>query len=396
MGRTPSSPTPGKVLMAVGTRPEAIKMAPVFRSLREHPDLKVTLVSTGQHGTMLHDVFKLFHIVPDHDLALLRPGQSLTQLASRLLAGVEPILLRETPEIVLVHGDTLTGFGVALACFYHQIPVIHIEAGLRSHRLDAPFPEELHRQTLARIAQLHFAPTAEARKNLLRDGVDDRTIVVTGSTAVDALEWVRKSPGYPESPEGLDLQPHERVVTLTLHRRETGTLLMAHNLREIAGLASALPNFRFVYPVHPSPAYRQLAERCLGACENVTLTAPLNYRDFIALLERSHAVITDSGGIQEEAAHLGVPVLLLRDVTERPEAVATGHVHLMGSNAQNLGRALSVALARASHARRPTPVYGAGNAAHIIGSHVAKAIYNPQPGVHPPRATQGQFSQTLE
>lgn len=347
------------IWMILGTRPEAIKMAPVYQQLAARPDVDLTLVSTGQHGAMLTEVLDLFGMRPDHDLGLLRPGQSLAALTGRLLTALDPLLEAHAPDLVLVHGDTATSFGAALACFYRKVRVAHVEAGLRSHRLDSPFPEEFHRQTVARIAQVHLAPTLEARDNLVTDGVDRAAIAVTGSTAVDALEAVR---GAEPPAELADLAPDQDLVLVTLHRRETGPAGMDGVLQSLRVIAREHPEVRFLYPVHPSPTYRQAAFRILGDLANVRLTSPLAYGAFVAAMDRARLILTDSGGIQEEAAHLGRPVLLVRDTTERPEAVDAGAVQLVGTQPRRIRAALRRHLGQPGDGARSRSPYMVGSA----------------------------------
>lgn len=358
-----------KLMLVLGTRPEAIKMAPVYRELATLPGVELVLVSTGQHGAMLDEALALFGLRPDHDLGLLSPGATLPQMLAGLLAGMEPLLARERPDLVLVHGDTLTSFGAALACFYAAIPVGHVEAGLRTRRLDAPFPEEAHRQMVARLASWHFAPTEEARDNLLRDGVARERIVVTGSTAVDALEAVRATAAGAPVP---GLAPGQELVVVTLHRRETGVGGMRGLLQAIRTLARRHPERLFLYPVHPSPRLGELAHEILGRMSNVLLSPPLGYRDFVAALERASLILTDSGGIQEEAAHLGRPVLLLRDTTERPEAVTSGAVRLVGTSPQALVAAFE-AHSRGAPVPRAAP-YLPGSASRRIATAIAAEL----------------------
>lgn len=346
--------TTKKVLLVVGTRPEAIKMAPVYLELKR-AGAPVVLVSTGQHGEILTAALAEFGIVPDRDLRLLRPGQGLGELMGRLLLALDPVLAREAPDVVMVHGDTLTSFGAALACFYRGIKVAHVEAGLRTGDLTSPFPEEFHRQTIASIARVHYAPTADARANLLAEGVASERVVVTGNTAVDALESVAATPALPG-----------RRVLITLHRRE-GAGRVGPVLRELKERALAHPEVSFVYPLHPSPHVRAMAQEVLGGVANVRLTEPLGYRAFVNAMRGAAMIVTDSGGIQEEAAHLGVPVLLVRETTERPEAVRSGHVTLVGHSPRAIRDAFEARLA-VRGPMGPSP-FGSGRASGAIVEH---------------------------
>lgn len=325
-----------RVLMVVGTRPEAIKMAPIYLALRPCEGVAVRLVSTGQHGDVLRQTFEMFDIVPDRDLQLLTPGQSLTQLVGRLLMAIEGVLAEERPDLVLVHGDTATCFATSLACFHAGVSVAHVEAGLRSGDIQSPFPEEFHRRTVGMLATFHFASTAQARDNLLQEGVPPERIHLTGNTVVDAMRWVCADVRSELSPEARELAPGQHLVIVTLHRRETGLDRMSENLLQIGDLAKRHPEVLFLYPVHPSPTYRELASTHLSGLGNVRLMEPLPYIPFLRLMLSATVLVTDSGGLQEEAAYLGKPVILLRDATERPEAVAAGVVHVIGSRAQGL------------------------------------------------------------
>lgn len=325
-----------KVLVVFGTRPEAIKMAPVVARLRRSPGVEVSVCVSAQHRQMLDQVLVLFGIEPDFDLDLMRPNQTLAGVTSAVLDGVTRILEASNPDLVLVHGDTTTTFATALACFYRRIPVGHVEAGLRTGNLQAPWPEEMNRLFTGRLSALHFAPTPAARENLLREGVARDSIWVTGNTVIDALVDVvgrlqtdGKLVEHLRSGMPWLAAPGRRVVLVTGHRRENFGGGMESVCRALARLA-ADPGVDIVYPVHPNPNVLDPVNRLLGGISNVHLVAPMDYLPFVYLMSRAYFVITDSGGIQEEAPSLGKPVLVMRDTTERPEAVSAGTVRMVG------------------------------------------------------------------
>lgn len=325
------------VQVVVGTRPEAIKMAPVYRALQARPGIRTQLVSTGQHRELLAQAFRAFGLRPDADLSVMTHGQSLSSLTATLLERLAQHLAADRPDLILVHGDTTTCFATALSAFYHGVPVAHVEAGLRTHRLDSPFPEEFNRQCVARLASFHFAPDEVARANLLREGVEDARIHVTGTTVVDALAMLPRDREAASDP----------VSLITLHRREKGEAEFREILRAIAEAVAAKPEEKFIYPVHPSPVVRRCAQEVLSRVSNVTLTEPMAYGDFLRLLARARLVLTDSGGIQEEAAYFGRRVLILRDHTERQDGLAGGLVSLVGTTGAGIRQALAQALATA-------------------------------------------------
>ncbi|MBB5209167.1 non-hydrolyzing UDP-N-acetylglucosamine 2-epimerase [Chiayiivirga flava] len=322
-----------RILTVFGTRPEAIKMAPLVRALRLEPGFDAQVCVTGQHRQMLDPVLELFGIVPDHDLAIMRPGQSLTDVTCAVLEGLRRVIETVRPDRVLVHGDTTTTFAASLAAFYARVNVAHVEAGLRTGNLQAPWPEEANRTLTARLADLHFAPTPGARDNLLREGVSPATIHVTGNTVIDALLWVRdRIRGLPTSSIAFDfLDPARRTVLVTGHRRESFGDGFEQICRAIASVA-VREDVQFVYPVHLNPNVREPVNRILAGRPNVHLIEPLDYLPFVSLMDRSDILLTDSGGIQEEAPSLGKPVLVMRDTTERPEAVTAGTVRLVGAS----------------------------------------------------------------
>lgn len=337
-------------MLVFGTRPEAIKMAPLVQEFRKHPDQYETLVCvTGQHREMLDQVLNIFGIVPDYDLNIMKPGQDLYDVTARILSGMRDVLSEAKPEIVLVHGDTTTSMAVALAAFYRQIPVGHVEAGLRTHNIYSPWPEEMNRQITGRIATHHFSPTPLSRENLLREGIDKSSILVTGNTVIDALYAVvnkikndvplqlslgkeLKAAGYDTG--RLAAEEGRHLVLITGHRRENFGDGFLHICQAIKTLSEKYPNVDFVYPMHLNPNVRKPIKEIFGENRqsNLFFIEPLEYLSFVYLMEKSHIVLTDSGGIQEEAPGLGKPVLVMRDTTERPEALDAGTVKLVGTD----------------------------------------------------------------
>jgi UDP-N-acetylglucosamine 2-epimerase (non-hydrolysing) len=374
-----------KVLIIFGTRPEAIKLAPIIRELQRRSvdsRLQTIVCVTAQHRQMLDQVLHLFDIVPDYDLDLMKDNQTPTQVAAAVLARLEPILQAERPDWVLVQGDTTTVAAASLAAFYARVKVGHVEAGLRTSDKWQPFPEEINRRVAGVIADLHFAPTEGARQNLLREGVPDDRILVTGNPVIDALQWVAEQPATPEFHEllqqcsvgnrtGKQEEMSKQVILVTAHRRESfGRPLenICLALRDLAARYDGL--VRIVYPVHLNPNVWEPVHRLLGDVLNVALVPPLDYLPLVHLMKRSHLVITDSGGIQEEAPAFGVPVLVLREVTERPEGVAAGTARLVGADRERIVaeavRLLEDAGAYEQMAQAVNP-YGDGKAAARIG-----------------------------
>ncbi len=354
-----------KVLCVVGTRPEAIKMAPVILALKQEPWVEVRVLATAQHRHMLDQVLKFFDIEPDIDLDIMRPNQALTTLTARLLLDLDDVLAAEKPDVVLVQGDTTTVMTAALASFYHRIPIGHVEAGLRTGDMQNPFPEEANRVIAGRLARWHFAPTESSRQNLLREGVADSAIVVTGNTVIDALLMTASR----ELTLDIALDPNKRMVLVTAHRRENFGEPFRNICRALHDLAVRNPDVQFLYPVHPNPNVKDVAHEMLGRCANFHLCEPLDYAPFIAAMKRAHFIISDSGGVQEEAPALGKPVLVLRDETERPEAVDAGVVKLVGSDYQRITseaqRLLDDDVAYRAMARGVSP-YGDGHGAERI------------------------------
>ncbi len=354
-----------RILCVVGTRPEAIKMAPVILALKAEPWADVRVLATAQHRNMLDQVLSFFGIAPDIDLDIMRPNQALTTLTARLLLELDSVLSTEKPDVVLVQGDTTTVMTVALACFYHRIPTGHVEAGLRTWDMQNPFPEEANRVIASKLAHWHFAPTEGSRQNLLREGVPEADILVTGNTVIDALLMTAAK----EVEIGIELDPGKRLVLVTSHRRENFGAPFREICRALRTLAENNADVQFLYPVHPNPNVKDVAHEMLGNCPNIRLCDPLDYAPFVAAMKRAYLIISDSGGVQEEAPALGKPVLVLRDETERPEAVDQGVVKLVGPNYERIvtqaQRLLDSETAYREMARGISP-YGDGLAAERI------------------------------
>lgn len=352
------------VLVVYGTRPEAIKMAPVVRAMEMSHDFEPIVAVTGQHREMLDQVNALFGIVPKHDLDIIQPRQSLEDISTRTLQGLAPIITGEHPDAVLVQGDTTTCFASALSAFYHQVPVFHLEAGLRTDNRYNPFPEEINRRLVSQLASLHLAPTATSRANLERDGVDSGDIVVTGNSVIDALLDV-VGRDAPFSRPDLEQLRGRRVVLITAHRRESWGEPMRRSGRAIAELAAEFPDVVFVLPAHLNPVVREALLPLLEGRPNVRVVDPLDYADFASLMNISTVVLTDSGGVQEEAPSLGKPVLVMRETTERPEAVTAGTVRLVGTDEARIVAEVSSLLTDESAYRAMAQAvnpYGDGNA----------------------------------
>lgn len=384
------------ILLVFGTRPEAIKMAPLVHELKKHPECFVTKVCvTGQHREMLDQVLKLFEIIPDYDLNIMKPNQDLYDITSRILIGMRDVLNDVNPDVVLVHGDTTTSTAAALAAFYKQIPVGHVEAGLRTGNIYSPWPEEMNRLITGRIATYHFSPTPLSRQNLLKENVNDEHIIVTGNTVVDALHWVTAKLSsdielqdtLQKEIQGLGydvtrLDGQRRLVLVTGHRRENfgeGFLNICHAIKN---LAEKNPNVDFVYPMHLNPNVRKPVLEILGKGEsNVFLIEPLQYLPFVYMMGKSYLILTDSGGVQEEAPGLGKPVLVMRDTTERPEAVEAGTVILVGTDQKKIEDGVASLLenskmyAKMSQAQNP---YGDGHACERIAEFLMKLLLCPK------------------
>ena len=316
------------VMLVFGTRPEAIKMCPLVNELKKRPEIRTVVCVSGQHREMLDAVLRAFNVVPDYDLAIMKDRQTLFDITVNILERIRAVLEEVKPDLVLVHGDTSTTFVTALACFYLQIPVGHVEAGLRTYNIYSPYPEEFNRQAVSVIAKYNFAPTELSRENLLREGRKPESIYVTGNTAIDALKTtVRADYTHPE----LEWAAGSRLIMITAHRRENLGEPMHRMFRAIRRIIEEHPDVRAIYPIHMNPVVREEANAELGGCDRIRIIEPLDVLDFHNFLSRSYLILTDSGGIQEEAPSLGKPVLVMRDTTERPEGIAAGTLRLVGT-----------------------------------------------------------------
>ena len=381
-----------RVLTVIGTRPEAIKLAPVVQRLALEEGVQSYLCLTGQHRDIVNPILKLFGISADFDLRVMRKGQDLTDITQRILLGMRELFSKHSFDLVVVHGDTTSGFAAALSAFYAHIPVAHVEAGLRTGSLDAPWPEEGNRSLIGRLARLHFAPTEQARQNLLREGISDQAIFVTGNTVVDALYRIRDQV---DQHRGLRLRMARRypflkdgskMILVTGHRREN----FGDGLKQICDAIKRLArrdDVQVVYPVHPNPLVRDPVHRLLGDEPNIFLVEPLDYPDFVYLMDRCYFVLTDSGGVQEEAPCMGRPVLVMREKTERPEGLRAGVTRLVGTDADLIvresDRLLSSPKIYQAMCKAPT-LYGSGDAADQIVSIMLKHL-------HPVTLASGQL-----
>ena len=355
-----------KILLVFGTRPEAIKMCPLIRELKSRASLEVKVCVTGQHRHMLRDVLRVFEIVPDYDLSVMEDGQSLTHITASVLQGLGKILDEVRPDMVLVHGDTSTAFSAALACFYREIDVGHVEAGLRTHDIYSPYPEEFNRRTIALIAKYNFAPTPLARENLLCEGVCEDSIYITGNTVMDAIRVTLRS----DYTHGLlEWANGSRLVVMTAHRRENLGEPMQRMLRAVRRAVEERSDVKVIFPAHKNPAVREIAERELSCCDRIRVVEPLSVFDFHNILSRSYMILTDSGGVQEEAVYLGVPTLVMREVTERHEGVEIGALRLVGRSEGSVYQEFSHLLDRRelhNRMRRSCAVFGDGSASARI------------------------------
>ena len=317
-----------KIMLVFGTRPEAIKMCPLVNELKKRKNIKTIVCVTGQHRQMLDQVLNAFDVKPDYDLSIMKDKQTLFDVTVNILEKIKEILETAKPNIVLVHGDTSTTFVTALACFYMQIPVGHVEAGLRTYNIYSPYPEEFNRQAVSIISQYNFAPTELSRQNLLNEGREPKTIFVTGNTAIDALKTtVREDYTHPE----LEWAKGSRLIMITAHRRENLGEPMKNMFRAIKRVMDEHPDVKAIYPIHMNPVVREIADLILGGDDRIRISEPLEVLDFHNFLNKSFMILTDSGGIQEEAPSLGKPVLVMRDTTERPEGIAAGTLKLVGT-----------------------------------------------------------------
>lgn len=360
-----------KILLVFGTRPEAIKMCPLVNELKKHPEFEVKVCVTGQHREMLEQVLRVFDVVPDYDMSIMKSGQTLFDITSLVLLGMKGIIEECKPDVVLVHGDTTTSFAAALASFYLQVPIGHVEAGLRTNNMASPFPEEFNRQTVDLVTTYYFAPTETARQNLLKEGKPDSRIYVTGNTGIDALATTI-SEDYRNS--HLDWADDSRLILITAHRRENLGEPMHQMFRAIRRLIEEHPDLKAIYPIHMNPLVREAAHAELDGCDRIRLIEPLEVVDFHNFLDASYLVLTDSGGIQEEAPSLGKPVLVMRDTTERPEGVAAGTLRLVGTSEEEIYsqalRLLNDENAYEEMSRASNP-YGDGTASKRIASILA-------------------------
>ncbi len=354
------------VMLVFGTRPEAIKMCPLVKELKKRSGIRTLVCVTGQHRQMLDQVLHAFEVVPDFDLSIMKEKQTLFDITVNILQGIRSVLEQEKPDVVLVHGDTSTTFATALACFYLQIPVGHVEAGLRTYDIYSPYPEEFNRQAVSIVAKYNFAPTPLSRDNLLREGKNESAIYVTGNTAIDALQTtVREDYTHPE----LDWAKGSRLILLTAHRRENLGTPMHHMFRAIRRVMDEHPDVKALYPIHMNPVVRAAAAEELGGCDRIHIIDPLEVLDCHNIMARSYLILTDSGGIQEEAPSLGKPVLVMRDTTERPEGINAGTLKLVGTDEETIYRNFKTLLEdeAAYHAMaNATNPYGDGHASERI------------------------------
>lgn len=327
-----------KVMLVFGTRPEAIKMCPLVNELKKRQSIETIVCVTGQHRQMLDQVLEAFSVVPDYDLSIMKDKQTLFDVTVNILERIKTVLEEVKPDVVLVHGDTSTTFVTALACFYLQIPVGHVEAGLRTYNIYSPYPEEFNRQAVSIISQYNFAPTELSKQNLLKEGKDPESIYVTGNTAIDALKMtVRADYTHPE----LEWADGSRLIMITAHRRENLGEPMRHMFKAIRRVMDEHPDVKAIYPIHMNPVVREIAQEYLGDDDRIHIIEPLDVLDFHNFLSRSYLILTDSGGIQEEAPSLGKPVLVMRDTTERPEGIAAGTLKLVGTEEETIYKEFS-------------------------------------------------------
>ena len=361
-----------KIMLVFGTRPEAIKMCPLVNELKKREELQTVVCVTGQHRQMLDMVLEAFEVTPDYDLSIMKDKQTLFDVTTNILNTIKEVLEKEKPDVVLVHGDTSTTFVTALACFYLQIPVGHVEAGLRTYNIYSPYPEEFNRQAVSIISKFNFAPTELSKQNLLKEGKNQDSIYVTGNTAIDALKTtVRKNYTHPE----LEWANGSRLIMITAHRRENLGEPMRHMFKAIRRVMDEHPDVKAIYPIHMNPAVREIANEYLGDDDRIHIIEPLDVLDFHNFLSRSYLILTDSGGIQEEAPSLGKPVLVMRDTTERPEGIAAGTLKLVGTEEETIYREFSRLLSdkdeyeAMSKASNP---YGDGHACERIADVLCK------------------------
>lgn len=363
-----------KILLVFGTRPEAIKMCPVIKELKKRKSTLTKVCVTGQHKEMLAQVLDLFEVTPDYDLSIMKDRQTLFDVTTGILKSIQQVLVLEEPDVVLVHGDTSTTFVTALACYYLKIPVGHVEAGLRTFNIYSPYPEEFNRQAVGIIASYHFAPTELARENLLNEGKNAEQIFVTGNTAIDALKITVKKNYHHEY---MDWIKESKMILITAHRRENLGVPMRNMFKAILRVCKEHPEVKAIYPIHMNPVVREIAKEVLGECEQIKIVEPLDVVDFHNLMAASYMILTDSGGIQEEAPSLGKPVLVMRDTTERPEGITAGTLKLTGTSEKNIYDTFKMLLEnedeykKMSNASNP---YGDGNASKRIADILLEAM----------------------
>ena len=374
-----------KVLVVFGTRPEAIKMAPLIKQLQSHPSICTKVCVTAQHREMLDQVLELFQIIPDHDLNIMKPGQTLADVTTNILNGLSPILINDKPDVVLVHGDTATTFATSLAAYYQKIKVGHVEAGLRTGDIYSPWPEEANRRLTGVLSTYHFAPTQTSHDNLVKENVDTSRICVTGNTVIDALLAVVSKLQQPHDlktnllNEFSFLSENRKIILVTGHRRENFGSGFENICQALKQIANQFPDVDIVYPVHLNPNVQEPVKRILSSVNNIHLIQPLDYLPFVYLMNKSHIILTDSGGIQEEAPSLGKPVLVMRDTTERPEAVEAGTVKLVGTHTSTIVSNIASLLTNSreyeqmSIAHNP---YGDGQASQRIIDFLLENIHN--------------------
>ena len=368
-----------KIMIVFGTRPEAIKMCPLVNELKRRKSINTIVCVTGQHRQMLDQVLETFHIVPDYDLAIMKERQSLFDVTTNILNRIKVVLEEVKPDVVLVHGDTSTTFVTALACFYLQIPVGHVEAGLRTYNIYSPYPEEFNRQAVSIISSYNFAPTTLAKENLIKEGKSSDNIYITGNTAIDALKTTVRD-DYEN--EHLEWAKDSKLIMITAHRRENLGQPMQHMFRAIRRVMEEHADVKAIYPIHMNPAVREKADQELAGCDRIRIIEPLDVLDFHNFLNKSYLILTDSGGIQEEAPSLGKPVLVMRDTTERPEGIAAGTLKLVGTDEEVIYQNFSELLTNKSSydiMSKASNPYGDGYAseriADILEGKIPRAFY---------------------
>ena len=361
-----------KVMLVFGTRPEAIKMCPLVNELKKRENIQTIVCVTGQHKEMLSQVLEAFDVVPDYNLDIMKDGQDLYDITQGILKGIKDVLEKVKPDVVLVHGDTTTTFAASLACFYSKIPVGHVEAGLRTYDINSPYPEEFNRQAVGIVAKYNFAPTNTAKENLIREGKNPDSIYVTGNTAIDALKLTVKNE---YNHKELEWAGNDRLIMITAHRRENIGAPMQGMFRAIRRILDEYKDVKAIYPIHMNPMVREIATKELSGCDRIHIIEPLDVIDFHNFLSKSYLILTDSGGIQEEAPSLGKPVLVMRDTTERPEGIAAGTLKLVGTREENIYNCFKELLddrkAYESMAKASNP-YGDGHACERIADILEK------------------------